>query len=555
MQDDSQIRSLARFLYTQNPFYLLSCFLILYGLQTAAVAQGDLYERVAMLCGGIAIYTLLMAAAVVFVVRLCKVWQDARSIFLIIVIGMVAISVSFDELCINNPVHASWVALLGFGFSVLVTEGVLRICALPFPMVYRVSFYAMIAVMFASPAGLGWSVQQRIDTVIAWASGIYSMAFAMSMLLLIPAMHAKQHLIRTNPTPWKWPLYPLSMFFILIVLAGMRTHAVWMSFSFLGASVRFEPLLLLPLLVSVIIVVAEVDIRRKKPRVATLMVFLSPLILLCGWQRIGGCRLPFNSDLTAYVGGGLSCSLISLALLTAYFWARGIKVAAHLFVGSLLGMYYAHAVPPPLVAYGFHPLILLVLATAIYWKVCLEYRNSDFLWFIWSAILTFTVYAVTDELGQRDLAIKATFVCGLLSAMTLGAIFKTELASILRNIAGIIFLVGSVVFVVMYLVHPLAPSMLLLPGAACLVSLIYSRLVYRSAWLWVAAAYAISLAICLIGESISYASLTNLNYPMLFGALCLVAGLAVTSMKTNFGRRVRLLRRRYRRASQMKPGF
>ena len=55
MANHSQIRSLGQFLYTQNPFYLISCFLILYGLQIATIANGDLLARSVFLTISIAI--------------------------------------------------------------------------------------------------------------------------------------------------------------------------------------------------------------------------------------------------------------------------------------------------------------------------------------------------------------------------------------------------------------------------------------------------------------------------------------------------------------------
>ena len=102
MASSSQIRSLGRLLYTQNPFYLISCFLILYGLQIATIASGDLFSRSIFLTASMAAYMLLMAITCVGVVRLGRVWEDARSIFLVVIIAQIALSTGLDELCVSD---------------------------------------------------------------------------------------------------------------------------------------------------------------------------------------------------------------------------------------------------------------------------------------------------------------------------------------------------------------------------------------------------------------------------------------------------------------------
>jgi hypothetical protein len=126
MASDSQHCSLGRFLYTQNPFYLISCFLIMYGLQIAALAEGDLLSRSVILFASMAAYMLVMAITCIGVVRLGKVWEDARSIFLVVIISQVALSTGLDELCISDWRTASCLLLLGSTFTVIITELVLR---------------------------------------------------------------------------------------------------------------------------------------------------------------------------------------------------------------------------------------------------------------------------------------------------------------------------------------------------------------------------------------------------------------------------------------------
>ena len=135
MASHSQFRSLARFLYTQNPFYLISCFLILYGLQIATIAGGDLFSRSIFLTISIAAYTLLMAVTCVGVVRLGKVWEDARSILLVVIISQVALSTGLDELSITDWSTAAPLLVLTATFAFVITELTIRICRLTISLV------------------------------------------------------------------------------------------------------------------------------------------------------------------------------------------------------------------------------------------------------------------------------------------------------------------------------------------------------------------------------------------------------------------------------------
>lgn len=94
-------------LYTHNPFYLISACLFVYGLKllfrtgNAAVLfqRGTVeYMSPTRLMGSLVAVTLLMAATAVLIVRLGKVWEDARSLVLIVLLMLLAISVSLDEL-------------------------------------------------------------------------------------------------------------------------------------------------------------------------------------------------------------------------------------------------------------------------------------------------------------------------------------------------------------------------------------------------------------------------------------------------------------------------
>ena len=309
--------TLGRFLHTHNPFYLISCFLIIYGLQDWAgtsasrlvdgvVLANDSVDKAARMFGGIAAYSLLMVITCIAVVRLGKIWEDARSIFLVVLISMVALSSSFDEVCISEWNPAVWFACVGFLLVMVLSEFLIRCCGLRLSGWYRLALYAFLAVFFAVPPLLGYSVIHRHDQLANAGSVYFSVAIAAAMLVLVPAVRQGHRGARRNGTPWKWPLFPLTIFGILIVLAAIRTHAIWMSFGFHGQRVQFEPMLLLPMLAAIVVLIVEAGLGQRKSWLTQLATLASPSLLACGLSGGGMTHLPIRHDVAIYFGSGLA---------------------------------------------------------------------------------------------------------------------------------------------------------------------------------------------------------------------------------------------------------
>ena len=77
-------RGLFRWLSCNNPFYVLSAGLFLVGLWASFQAQnGDIETWTLM--GGLAGYTLLLAVTAFLLVRFAGVWDDMRTVLLVVV--------------------------------------------------------------------------------------------------------------------------------------------------------------------------------------------------------------------------------------------------------------------------------------------------------------------------------------------------------------------------------------------------------------------------------------------------------------------------------------
>jgi hypothetical protein len=422
MGSTSGVRRLGRFLYTQNPFYLLSCFLVIYGLQIATVSQVDLVSRSVFLAGGIGLYTLLMVLTTIGVIRLGKVWDDGRSILLVVAISLVALSTSLDELCLIDPTTALSIAIAGLLGSIIATESVLRACRIVLPFWYRASYCAMLFVFFATPVGLGRAVAERHESIANWGAVIFSCLFSAAILILIPAVKQGRSSVRSNGTPWRWPLYPLSLFVILIVLAGIRTHAIWMSFGFIGETLGFEPFLLMPMFAALLILAVEHDVHRRRPRWSTAALLAAPVLLLCGLSQNGMTSLPIRQDLQYAAGSATTLALVVLATFYAYAWLRGVRHSEHALVGSLLSVGFFADVPTALVGTGFQPYVFVMLAALFYLILAIAEWHSDVRWFAFASLASVAIAMAGPTLGDPTTGYLASSSFLIASFLTIGCL-------------------------------------------------------------------------------------------------------------------------------------
>src|SRR6476620_11852100 len=156
-----------RFVYNHNPFYVISAVLVLYGLHVSFADNLDPtqgWKFTQLLMG----YILLLAATSVVVVRLGQVWEDARTLVLLVALLMVALASSFDRVCLDNAWQGARFLTVGLMFSLTISESLLRLLRLRFPWSFRLPFYLLLVLLFAYPAWLGHlSLENRL-TEMAW---------------------------------------------------------------------------------------------------------------------------------------------------------------------------------------------------------------------------------------------------------------------------------------------------------------------------------------------------------------------------------------------------
>lgn len=534
----SQLQSLGKFLYTQNPFYLISCFLILYGLQVATLSSSDLFSRSIFLTLSIASYTLLMAVTCIGVVRLGKVWEDARSIFLVVVISQVALSSALDELCVSDWSTASGLLAAGGVFTVLITEFVFRACRVRFPGWYRLSLYAFMLVFFGMPVLLGHAVGERSDRLASWGAPIFSSLIALALLVAIPAIRKGSSYVTNNGTPWRWPLFPLSVFVILVVLAGIRTHAIWMSFGFFGASVRFEPFLLFPIALAIFVLVVESEHGKPATGRSYAAMGLAPLLLICGTSNHGSTFLPLRADMQTYFGSAQTIILVALVGFYLYVWLRGLKGSEFAVTATLLALCGFSDLPTAAEAMGFRHWMYALSASMFTLAACLWYPKSDRRWLAFTMISTLAILMAGHTYDQLPQAAMIASLYALVSMMVIGARFKTDLAQVLRQISALGLSIGAIATVIWHIVEePSSVAIMFLVGLA-LISILYMQIVRRLEWLYVFAVQ-VACLLCVLGWNGYQAGSSNqANWSLQSGLVCFLIGLTITGVKTGAHRKL-----------------
>src|SRR5947207_97298 len=174
-------RGMIRWVCTSNPFYVLSAGLFLAGLWISFGEQAEEEETWALM-SGLAGYTLLLAVTACLLVRFFKVWDDVRTLLLLVVLMFLATSITFDSVLTVDPERGSVCYLAGLALAVLVSEGVLRGIRLRLPALFRVPY-------FLAPFGLALTVLLlEIGLVLrrtphAWGAGAERGVFGVALSL------------------------------------------------------------------------------------------------------------------------------------------------------------------------------------------------------------------------------------------------------------------------------------------------------------------------------------------------------------------------------------
>lgn len=277
-------RGAIRWLCTNNPFYVLSAGLFLVGLWLSfgqPPPEGEIQaEDTWALMSWLAGYTLLLAGTAYLLVRYAKVWDDARTVLLLVVLMFLATSVTFDEVLIQTRSRGVTCYLLGLGFAVAVSEVLLRGIRLVLPALFRVPYYLILALFFVYPLALPPLVRDQHNEPHMWGLFGFTSAAGVVFLTLLPAIRRGSAYVRNNGSPWPWPLYPWTLFGLLGLAVPARAFLLCWSMHLPEGGTHgqliFGPYFLVPFGLAVAVLLLEIGLQARS-KMAQALALLVPV--------------------------------------------------------------------------------------------------------------------------------------------------------------------------------------------------------------------------------------------------------------------------------------
>jgi hypothetical protein len=329
---------------TNNPFYVISAALFLFGLRVSFGEHARDIDSWALM-GGLSFYTLLLAGAALLLVRFAGVWNDVRTVLLLVVLMFLATSVTFDELLVLHPERGRWYCLGGLAFAILLTEAILHGIHLRLPLLFRVPYHLTLAVFFLYPLALVPLIPDPHSEDLMWALWGFTPVAGLALLTLLPAIRRGREYLRDNGSPWPWPYYPWSVFVFLALAVFARAFMLCWSFHLLPANnLIFGPYFLVPLgfVIAVLLLELGVVSRSLATQWVALAVPVGLVVLASVGHRDSPVYAEFLSHFATWFGGTpLFVALIAIIGFYLYAWVRGVPLAADCLSAAIVFLAFA----------------------------------------------------------------------------------------------------------------------------------------------------------------------------------------------------------------------
>ena len=332
---------LVRALYTHNPFYVISADLVFIGLRMSFDPSAKAFDTWALIAS-LAGYTLLLATTACLLVRFGRVWDDMRSVLLLVVMMFLAISLTIDDVLILHPRTGLALAVGGLAFASIVSEGLLRGMRLDLPALYRGPYYLILALFFVYPVALRPLLAHPEAAVSHWALFGFATVGGLAFLTLIPAIRRGGRYLKGNGSPWPWPLYPWSLFFFLGLGVCARSYYLCVSLhNVAGYQSIFGFYFLVPFGFAIALLLLEGGLTSRRAGVIRFALAIPPALLV---MAMAGHRT--DSVYTRFLGIfhetlGVAPPLATLIMAVAYYAyaaSRSAPAAQGLALASLVAM-------------------------------------------------------------------------------------------------------------------------------------------------------------------------------------------------------------------------
>jgi hypothetical protein len=443
-------RGLLRRLYTSNPFYVISALLVFVGLRMSFDTSGTTFETWGLMVA-LAAYTLLLATTACLLIRLGHIWDDLRTVLLLVVMMFLALSVTFDATLTSSPRLGIACNLVGLLFAVLVSEGVLRVTRLGLPALFRVPYYFTLALFFLYPVALVPLLGDPARPALQWALFGFSPLAGLVFLTLLPAVRRGPAYVDKNGSPWRFPCYPWVLFGLLALAICGRAFYLCISLHFVERTSQhfiershsiFGLYFLVPFLFMLDMLVLELGLVARQRGVVR-MALAAPIGFLV-LALIGPTDDSVYHDFLLLFMGRLGCSPLFLALIAStVFYAIALVRRVPEALGALTVSLLALAVVAPstlnlhgLVIGAPQPQALLALAVLQLW-LGWSARQSGRCLFGAACLVT----GLTLSLGKTDSAAFQGLIAFHLTwaaLLVLGALFDDPLGRSLRRAGAVL---------------------------------------------------------------------------------------------------------------------
>ncbi|MDB5343998.1 MAG: hypothetical protein JWP89_2375 [Schlesneria sp.] len=437
---------LRRLICSQNPFYLLSvCFVLHASAQWFHSDSGESFSPWPLL--GLTVgYIALLAVTGFVIVRFGKVWDDARSILLLILLLFVEMSLIFDETLVREPDTGRRLLIAGLIFSMVLSEILLLGLKIRLPWLFRVPYHLLLGLLFLYPLLLAGKNTLQMQTV-SWLILAFPTVAGGILLTLLPAIRRGPKYTQDNGTPWRWPWYPWSLFVFLAFCIAFRTYAISLSFDpvfgeSLTAALSFESTFglyfLIPLVFAVGLLLMEAGLVSKHDGAIRLALWVPMICLVMALPpaSASGTYQAFALRVTEQVGSPIWLTLLLSAAFYGYAMVRRVVTANVLMAWSLIA---ASRISPQMlnVTLSTQPIIWpLVLLAVIEFARGIQRGNSREV-FVSLMIVIAALQPWLQPMGQTNTR-SLLIVGGLVTIALLGtgAAFRDDFAWLLRIVGG-----------------------------------------------------------------------------------------------------------------------
>ena len=440
---------------SQNPFYLLSVCFVLHGVSRwYHVDTGTAFSPwpLMVLTSG---YIIVLALTGFVIVRFGNVWDDARSILLIILLMFVELSLIFDDSLVNNPWNGFRLLLTCWAFATVLSEMLLLGLGIRLPWRYRLPYHGLIALLFLYPISLvPLNGPIPVETV-QWRIFLFPTAAAAVFLTLIPAIRRGRSDVKENGTPWYWPWFPWSLFVFLGVCICFRAYALTLSFDpVLGESLKsamsfssaFGVYFLVPLVLAVSALLLEIGIterHRGVMRLALLCPAIAFGISIPSLFASGPYHL-FLRMLTSQIGSPIWLTTIAITIFYGLAFVRRVPSAEPFFMVAALA----------LTRLGPNTIDIMTIAPLQWWpaavlaviQLCIGLLRRESLRVFIASLCCLAALQIRFDQVQLESNYRIAFDCLFVTASVLltGALFRDEFAWLLR-LVGVPLLIAMTV--------------------------------------------------------------------------------------------------------------